>query len=273
MLLPHDAGVCVAPVPTTARKLTFDATVTTLTTTVVSDVAYADPKTVLRQTTKKNDGTFVEAVINRPAPGSGLTMDTPDSMSPLGISPIKSKAQGTFFYSGGFAASSGFDAAAKRIGFVRLGIPERINNPRDYDDDDDGHHTSDPSWRVGSAGDADGDGVPDAEDTSTSRENMTGFDPSALPGMTSIDYPVTASAGTLALIAAVEADPLAQVAVDIYNGLGVLAATSGPLVGAGLVTVPMPGAGNYTVKVRNLSTGAITQTPTVFLRDSAVPQP
>jgi hypothetical protein len=274
MLIPHDGGVCKVPAPDSATKLDIPATVTTVPTVVVSDVVNGDPKTVRKQTTKKNDGTYVEAVINMPAPGFvDPTMKQPDSLSPLGISPVKSKAQGTFFYAVGFSAAAGFNGpAAKRIGFVRLGIPERINNPRDDDDNDDGKHTSNPNWSVGTAGDADGDGVPDAEDTNGSTENMTAFDPAMLPGMSSVSYPVTATPSTLALIAAVEADPLAQIAVDVYNALGVLAATSGPLVGAAAVTVPLPAAGNYTVKVRNMGTGAVTHTPTVVVREPALPQ-
>jgi hypothetical protein len=276
MLIPHDAGVCEQPQPAIADKRDIPATVTTIPTLVVSDVVKGDPKTVLKQTTKKNDGTYVEAKIDTPAPGTvDPTMKVPNSLSPLGITPAKSKAQGTFFYAVGFAAGTDPTAGpsvAKRVGFVRLGIPERINNPRDDDDSNDGYATTNPNWNVGTPGDADGDGVPDAEDTNTANENMTGFDPAMLPGMSAASYPVTASPTTLALVAAVEADPLAQIAVDIYNGLGVLSATSGPLVGSALVSLPLPPAGNYTVKVRNLGTGAVTHTPTLVVREPLVQQ-
>ena len=63
-----------------------------------------------------------------------------------------------------------------------------------------------------------------------------------------------------------------MIAVDIYNALGVLSATSGPLAGSALVTLPLPGAGTYTARVRNLGTGTVTQAPTFILREPALPQ-
>src|SRR4029077_2291552 len=122
----------------------------------------ASPKIVLKQTTAKQDGTYVEAVVNAPAPGADPTMTPPDSMSPLGITPVKWKGQGTFFYAVGFTGPD-LDTAslAKRVGFVRLGIPEHIDNPRDDDDADDGmDRTTHPGWHTSEAGDDDADGVP-----------------------------------------------------------------------------------------------------------------
>lgn len=277
MLLPRDAGVCEPPQPDLSTKLDIPATVTTVPTVVVSDVVKGDPKTVLKQTTKKNDGTYVEAVINQPAPGSvDPSMKAPNSMSPLGISPVKSKAQGTFFYAVGFAAGTdplAGPSAAKRIGFVRLGVPERIRNPRDDDDDDDGYQTTNAGWRVGSVGDMDGDGVPDEYDTNTSSDNATMADPTILPVAQILEYPVSTTATTLALIAAATPDlATATISVDVYNSLGTLVGSSGPIVGAAVATVPTPAAGDYTIRVRNLSSASVTPTPTMVVREPAAIQ-
>lgn len=279
MLLPHDAGVCEKPMPATADKLDIAAIVTTVPTLVVSDSVNGDPKTVLKQTTKKNDGTYVEAVIDTPAPGSAdPMMKRPDSLEPLGITPAKSKAQGTFFYAVGFSAAAdptdpnAGPSVAKRVGFVRLGVPERINNPRDDDDDNDGYTTANPSWRVGHAGDDDGDGVDDQYDTKSSKENMTAYNAAPLPAMNSTDYPVATTATSLALIASAQADNVtATLAVDVYNSVGLLVGTSGPMVGLAAVTVPTPGAGNYTVRVRNLSGSSVNHTPTIVVREPLLP--
>jgi hypothetical protein len=277
MLLPHDAGVCEEAVPDTATNMDIPSTVTTVQTFVASDIVNGDPKTALKQTTPKSDGTFVEAVINMPAPGFvDPTMKQPDSLSPLGITPARSKSQGTFFYAVGLSAGTNpaqCPCPAKRVGFVRLGVPERINNPRDDDDDDDGFTTANPNWRIGHAGDDDGDGVDDQYDGKTSKENMTGYDPSPLPAMNTTDYTVSTSATSLGLIASAQADnPTATLAVDVYNAVGTLVGTSGPLVGIAAVTVPTPGAGNFIVRVRNLSGSSVNQTPTIVVREPAVVQ-
>ena len=279
MLLPHDAGICEAPNPDSALKEDIYSTVTTVPTEVVSDVATGDAKTVLKQTTKKKDGTFVEAVINTPAPGSvDPYMKKPTSMSPLGITAVKSKAQGTFFYAVGVTAgasanpnaAAGPDASfAKRIGFVRLGVPERINNPRDDDDEDDGYRTSNPGWRAGSPGDADGDGVSDEYDTPSARENVTAYAATPAAAFSATDYAVTTTATTLALVASVQPDdPTAAIGVDIYNAMGLLLSTSALLPGVpSVTTLAAPGAGTFTVRVRNLSGRTVGITPTVLVRE------
>jgi hypothetical protein len=278
MLKPRDAAVCVTPVTVGTRKLDIPATVTTVPTVVVSDVTPGIPKTVLKKTTRKPDGIFVEAVVNTPAPNADPTMTPPDSMSPLGITPIKSKGQGTFFYAVGVTAGvdggTGTPSFAKRVGFVRLGIPERINNPRDDDDSDDGFDaTLHPSWHVSAVGDGDADGVPDQFDSSN-KENMTGYDPAPIPAMTTTDYPAPTTATSLALIATAQADdPTATIAADVYNSSGALVGTSGPMVGLATVTVPTPGAGNFIVRVRNLSGSPVNPTTSIIVREPAVTLP
>jgi hypothetical protein len=267
MLLPHDGGVCVTPVPDTATKLDIPATVTTVPTTVMSDVTPAKPKTVLRKVTTKTDGTYVEAVINTPPPNADPTLAPPDSMSPLGITPVKWKGQGTFFYAVGVTGS---DPVAKRVGFVRLGVPEKIRNPRDDDDADDGFDkTTHPGWRTAEVGDDDADGVPDSYDTTTSQERLSYNDPVATPAASATSYyPVTTTASTLTLLAtATSDDPTATIAVDIYNSMGLLVASSGALPGVATVTMLAPGAGTFNVSVRNLSGRTVNVTPTILMRE------
>ena len=277
MLVPHDSGICVQPSSETAIREDVPATVVTVPTNVISDVTPGTPKTVLRKTTVKHDGVYVEAVINTPAPGSDPTMAPPDSMSPLGITPVKFKGESTFFYAVGMAAgadpSNPFSGSmAKRVGFVRLGIPaqEKFKDPRDDDDADDGVDRDEhPTWHMSEVGDDDADGVPDQYDTPTSRESMTAYGPAPVaPLAASSDYSVSATASALALIATATCDDLtSMIAVDLYNALGALVATSGPLPGIAAVTLPSPGAGSFTVRVRNLGGSAVNITPTVVVRD------
>jgi len=276
MLLPHDGGVCVAPTPLqTVAKVDVVATVTTVPTFVVSDVTPGIPKTVLRKTTSKQDGTYVEAVINTPPPTADLTLQRPDSMSPLGITPVKWKGQGTFFYAVGMTAGgdplnpSG-PSMAKRVGFVRLGVPEKINNPRDDDDADDGmDKTGHPTWRTSEAGDDDADGVPDEYDMPNNHEDMARYDAMPSPALSATPLnPVTTTASTLTLLAtATSDDPTAAIAVDIYNAMGLLVATSGPMPGLATVTLLTPGAGTFNISVRNLSGRTVNVTPAVLLRE------
>jgi hypothetical protein len=204
------------------------------------------------------------------------------SLTPLGISPNMSKAQGTFFYTVGLTAQAADPtdpnsqpfSVAKRLGFVRLPNKERIRFARDDDDADDGFdRTKDARWHNSEPGDADADGVPDQYDTNTTTDNMTIADLAVVPVGQSSDYPASTSATTLALIAAVTPDvPTATIAVDVYNSLGALVGTSGPIVGAGVATVPTPGAGTYKIRVRNLGTSAVTPTPAIVVREPLIQQ-
>jgi len=275
MLLPHDGGACVKPAPYAALRRDIAATVTTAPTFVASDVTPAMPKIVLKQTTTKQDGTFVEAVLNKPAPNADPTLTPPNSLSPLGITPVKWKGQGTFFYAVGFTAGAdplnpGGPSMAKRVGFVRLGVPEKIKNPRDDDDDDDGmDRNGHPGWHNPEPGDDDADGVPDEHDTPNNRENLSSYDPAPTPAFSSTAYyPVTTTASTMTLVATAKSDdPLATIAVDVYDAMGLLVATSGPVPGLATVAMLAPGAGTFNVSVRNLSGRAVNVTPTVLTRE------
>jgi hypothetical protein len=275
MLVPHDSGTCVQPVSQYTTKSDIPATVTTVPTNVMSDVTAGIPKNVLKKTTKKEDGTYVEAVINMPAPNADMGMAPPDSMSPLGLTPVKWKGESTFFYAVGMSAGADptlQPSMAKRVGFVRLGVPDRekFDKPRDDDDADDGmDRTTHPTWHVSAVGDDDADGVPDEYDTPNSRENMSAYVPEQVAPMTpSSGYAVSTTTTTLALLATAQGDSLTStIAVDVYNSLGTLVTTSGPLLGVATVTLPSPGAGNFTVKVRNLGATPANVTPTVVTRE------
>jgi len=144
---------------------------------VVSGARARDAKIVEATTTRKDDGTYVEAMISS---------NSNDSMQPLGITPNRGKAQGTFFYTVGLAAgvdpTSG-PALAKRIGFARLPIKEQIKHARDDDDADDGRR-SQYAPRLGtirSLATTTPMAVPDQYDLSTSTDNMTVADPRSSP--------------------------------------------------------------------------------------------
>jgi len=265
MLLPKFTPIYVPPVPGVALFEDFPTVVVSEASQQVSGTVPGDPKIVQANTTRKNDGTFVEALINT---GGN------NSLSPLGITPNRGKAQGTFFYTVGLTppgtgTNCGIDfCIAKRIGFARLPVKERIKNPRDDDDADDGRDRyTHPGWHNSEPGDDDADGVPDQYDSSSSSDGMRIDEPATVPIGQSADYPASTSATTLALLASVTADPTATFAVDVYNALGALVGTSGPLVGVGLATVPTPAVGTYTVKVRNVGATPITQTPTFVVRE------
>jgi hypothetical protein len=197
-------------------------------------------KVIKAQVTTKSDGVFVEAQ---------LDSNANDSISPLGITPNKGKAQGTFFYAVGFQN----DLTVDRVGFVRLPMPQKVRHPRDDDDDDDG---------LGSA-----------QDSPTAHENVNVSDDAPLQGGQSVFYPMTASPTSLALIFVATSvdDPLAQIKVDIYNSLGMLMATSAPTPGVGVATVLLPAADNYTARVTNLGVTANTHTPMSIVREPPEP--
>lgn len=224
------------------------------------------PKIAQAMTTRHADGTYVEAFVDTATPACGVSAASP-SLVPLGITPNNAKAQGTFFYTVGLEVDA--VSAAKRVGFARLPIKEKIKRPRDDDDADDGFDTTRcPAFHNAEPGDFDADGVPDAYDTPSSHDNMTMGDPAPIGAGQSVSYPVTASPTSLALIASAVADSAtAQIAVEIYNSLGALIATSTPIPGGAAATLLKPAAGQYTVRVRNLGVTSFNHTPTVVVRE------
>ncbi|HEY0519908.1 MAG TPA: hypothetical protein VGC84_10490, partial [Ilumatobacteraceae bacterium] len=99
VLFPKFPAVYIAPDPGVAPLTTFPTVVTNEPSSVVSGTVPGTPKVVDATTTRKNDGTYVEAFINT----------NNDSLQPLGISPNHGKAQGTFFYTVGLAAGTTTD--------------------------------------------------------------------------------------------------------------------------------------------------------------------
>jgi len=271
MLFPKFQAVYVPPTKAVVPPIDTDVLVTKEPSPRNDGTAPADAKIVALDTAPCN-GTCVEANVDKvlfttnPAAGP--------SLSPLGITPNMSKAQGTFFYTVGFTGDVTNPSIAKRLGFVRLPNKEQIKNGRDDDDTDDGFDRNrDARWHNAEPGDEDADGVPDQYDMNTSTDNMTIADPVVVPVGQSGDYPTATSATTLALIAAVTPDiATATIAVDVYNSLGTLVGTSGPIVGVGVATIPTPGAGNYKVRVRNLGPSAVSPTPTIVIREPLIQQ-
>jgi hypothetical protein len=191
-------------------------------------------------------------------------------MNPLGITPVKSKAQGTFFFTVGTNTSIAPNMV-DRVGFVRLPVREKLKYPRDDDDENDGAD-GDHEWHDwhNHSGDHDGDddGLEDDNDTKTAHEDVRRGDATTAQGGQTVDYPITASATSLALIAKAEAtDPLAQIGVDIYNPAGMLMASSVPTPGAGIAQILLPAAGTYTARVRNYSALPVTHTATLIVRE------
>ena len=188
-------------------------------------------------------------------------------MIPLGITANRSKAEGSFFYTVG--AAGDINSFAKRLGHIRLPMKDKAKFPRDDDDADDGFdRRRNPKWHNSEPGDEDADAVPDQYDTPSTRDNMTSPNPATIAAGQSAAFPVVTAATTLAIIAAVVPDkPTAIVAVDVYNAVGTLVGTSGPVVGIATATVPTPGAGTFIVRVRNLSPTPVICTPTFVVRE------
>jgi hypothetical protein len=272
MLFPKFAAVYVGPMKDVVPPIDVDVMVNKEPSPRNDGTATPEAKIVVTDTASCN-GTCVEANVDKVL---FKTDDSAPSLSPLGITPNMSKAQGTFFYTVGFTGKADFSdlSIAKRLGFVRLPNKEKIKNGRDDDDCDDGFDRNrDARWHNSEPGDADADGVPDQYDTNTSTDNMTIADPVVVAVGQSGDYPAATSATTLALIAAVTPDvATATIAVDVYNALGALVGTSGPIVGVGVATIPTPGAGNYKIRVRNLGTSSVSPTPTIVIREPLIQQ-
>jgi len=218
-------------------------------------------KTVMGNTKTDPDGTtFVEALID-------MGIDKPnDSSMPIGITPARGKAEGTFFYAVGQNGS-----AANRVGFVRFAIKERVKHPRDDDDRDDGCNCEDhwhDSHDHATKGDDDDDSIPNEQDSPTARENVARGDATPLAAGATADQSMVASPTTLALIAIAEADnPTAQIGIDVFNSMGLLMARSVPALGIAIAQVALPSAGTYTWRVRNYGSAPINYTPTSIVRE------
>ena len=267
MLFPKGHAVYVNPDCETINPLYADVLVSA--DTSVADSATVEPQGKIAPVTitSKDDGTFVEARIAEAVCVPGPCPLAVPSFSPRGITPNRGKAQGAFFYTVGFSD-------AIRIGFARLPHKDKIKHGRDDDDCDDGEDAArHPGWHDHShADDADDDGVDSKYDMRTSREDAETGEPVALAAGQSREYPMSATATSLALIANVIADnPMAQMGVEIYNPLGALVASGASVGGVAVATVPSPGAGAYKVRVKNYGLGSVNQTPTLLVREPWLP--
>jgi hypothetical protein len=266
MLIPRGNAVTVPPTEIDAPpSKPSDLAGPVQPTEVNSGTVPPEGKTAEAQITQKDDGIYSEALINT----SNSTTSTPSSL-PLGITPAKSKAQGTFFYAVGVS-----EAEIDRVGFVRLPVQERIRNPRDDDDRDDGCDCADPwhGWHGHPGnGDDDDDNISNDQDSPTAHETVARGDAAPLAaGAASVNQSMIASPTTLALIAIAEADnPLAQIGIDVYNSAGLLVTQSVPALGIAVAQVALPPAGTYTWRVRNYGT-AVNYTPTTIIREPQLP--
>jgi hypothetical protein len=272
MLLPKGPTVCVSPTTLCAPKACLSKTVMGQLADVSSGSVPPQGKVIQATITTKTDGVFVEAQLDSAPPSNPSA--TNDSVSPLGITANKGKAQGTFFY----AVGANGTGTANRVGFVRMPMPEKVRHPRDDDDAEDGfdhdHHPS--GWHnQGQRGDDDDDddGIGGDNDSPTAHENVNVNDDAPVQGGQHVDYPMVASPTSLALIFVATSvnDPLAQLKVDIYDSLGMLMATSAPTPGLGIATVLLPAAGNYTARVSNLGVTSNTHTPMSIVREPPEP--
>jgi hypothetical protein len=239
---------------------------------VTSDVSISESDSVRPQgkivpvtITPKKDGTFVEARVDQVIKCTSDFCSPVNSTSPLGITPNRGKAQGTFFYTVAFSD-------AVRIGFARLPRhKEKVKHGRDDDDCDDGEdHTKHPGWHDHDSDpyDRDDDAVETKHDHQTSREDAENGDATPLGAGQIAEYPMTASPTSLALIAQVTAtDPFAQMGIEIYNPVGALVASGVSVGGVAVATLPTPGAGAFKVRVKNYGLNPVTQTPTLLVRE------
>jgi hypothetical protein len=274
MVHPKGNSVPVVAACDTICPIPFSVDVTSDRSYKASGCKLPDRKIVDGLVTRKTDGTFVEALIT-----SGN-----DSTMPLGITPAKARAEGTFFYAVG--ATSHVDPITgtplvNRIGFVRLTPREKMKHGRDEDDPDDGwddganhegpdgHHGHPHHSHYVDGNDSDDDGF-DNDYDSPSHENVQVVDDApALVGGQSVEYPVTTSVTSLALIAMSTADdPLAQICVKIYDPMGLLVATSAPTPGVAVAPpVLLPAVGTYRVRITNYGVTPITHTPKLIVRE------
>jgi len=270
MLIPTGQPFCVSPASDTATKQ-CPPSITTSQEASVCNSGWVCPvgKKVTVLPTTKSDGVYIEAQIDTGVDDSG---NADPSMNPMGITPVKAKAQGTFFYAVGTAD----DLSVDRVEFVRLPVRQKIKHPRDDDDKDDGWSGDTPwhNWHGHSnMDDDDDDGFENEQDSPTAYESVDRRDAAPIAGGQTADYPMTASATTLALIAKAEADnPLAQIGAEIYDANGLLVAKSLPTPGVAVVTVPLPAAGTYTFRVRNYGATPVNQAPTMVVREPVDPQ-
>jgi hypothetical protein len=267
MLFPKGMPVFLKPAATPAYPVTQPLEVKPQQTPTKANSVAPQPKIVPVETTPKDDGVFVEARISESRCAYGYVCSSP-SVSPLGITANRGKAQGTFFYTARLGDGI-------RIGFVRLPHRERVKHGRDDDDCDDGYDASkDPEWHDHRSDydDDDHDGVENRHDPKTTKERADRNDSQSVGAGQTVEYPLTATASSLAIIGSVKATSLtAQMGVEIVNGLGAVVATGASIGGVAVATLALPAPGTYKVRMKNYGLTSVTQTPTMIDRQPWLP--
>jgi hypothetical protein len=273
MLHPKGNAVFVPPTCATVIPITVYIQVSSAQAPVDTGCSPPVRVTVDGTITRQADGTFVEANL---ASGTRSDNTAADSFTPLGITPNKGKAEGTFFYAVGVTGR-----ATNRIGFARLQLKEKVKHPREDDDPDDGdddHQNHDaPDGHHGhkhhrhGENDWDDDGLDDKYDDHRAQDNVDTRDDAPLAAGQVAQYTVVTSATSLALIATATADPLSTIGLDVYGPTGLFVATAPPTPGLAAATVLLPAPGIYTVKIKNYGLASIVSTPMFIVREPALP--
>jgi len=277
MLLPKGDPVCITPSqPVCVTPQPATVTATTLPSDCASNIVYPRAKTVAAQPTDNPDGRFIEAKVDTEVDSNGnpVVNSTDVSTNPVGITPVKAKAQGTYFVTIGDNSN---EMTFNQVAFLRIPIRGKLKFARDDDDENDGDDTSDHAWHDwhGHAddNDDDDDGVDNGHDQHDkwerdSRDSETTMDDGVVAAGGSKDYSMVATSTSLALVALTTAsDPLAQIGIDIYDPNGLFVARSLPTPGLASLEVLLPAPGTYTCRVRNYGATPIVQTPTLFVRE------
>jgi len=233
-LIPQGQGTAFAPTKYLAQPNAFSLTPSCSPATPNSGPVH----TVVRQVPAKimsgGNGTFIEGLINRNSDGS-----TQKSFFPLGIAPAFKKAVGTFLYAVGTPDQGGVN----RVGFIRLprkGFKAKHEREdKDCNDDGTGKDAEDH------------DGIPDKYKTSDSKSKMDRQNDSLGPGQ-SMDYNLTTTSSTMALVAAIQSDnALEPVSVQVIDPNGITLALPIATPGLAVATVVPTAPGNYTIRVKN----------------------
>jgi len=245
MLVPRGTSVYVCPSSAGVPPICKQIPVARMTALQDCGQVPPQPKTVTAQITSKQDGTYVEAIIN----------SNNDSSMPLGITPHPWKGVGTFFYAVGATSSGTVD----RVGFARLprAHMKARHEREDKDSNDDGSNQDDE----------DHDGIPNRNETNDSTAHVDRQNDQLGPGQ-STSYTLTAGPNTKALVASITADnPLAPVSIEIDDPNGIALAlplaTPGTAVATAIPTTP----GDYTVRVTNAGPTAITHETQLLARE------
>ena len=281
MLVPKGNGVNCPPETVWVERDTQVITPTCATAARECGTVCPLTRKVKTTVTTKADGTFIEAFIEEPLDS------TRQSRVPLGITPNPDKAVGSFF----FAVGDPGALLVNRIGLATLpreshkGHKDRDDEDCDNDgkkrgddddDDDDGikNNVDDdddgdgiPDW---ADDDDDNDGIKNEHDKKDSKESQERYSRSMTTNQTE-EFPVTASGTTLAFIAtATASNPLNPISLELVNAAGQVVASSLPTAGLAVLTKLLPGAGDYTVRVKNLGLSTVDVETTLIGREPLV---